>query len=71
MLLLLANFGKEGSPRPISPNISLETLAEMIITIAPAKLLHEHFVDWASSITMGILRSTIRCSARCCMTSPS
>jgi CRP/FNR family transcriptional regulator, cyclic AMP receptor protein len=32
MLLLLANFGKEGSPRPISPNISQETLAEMIGT---------------------------------------
>src|ERR1700681_1966159 len=32
MLLLLANFGKEGSPQPISPNISQETLAEMIAT---------------------------------------
>jgi CRP/FNR family cyclic AMP-dependent transcriptional regulator len=32
LLLLLANFGKEGSPRPISPNISQETLAEMIGT---------------------------------------
>jgi CRP-like cAMP-binding protein len=32
MLLLLANFGKEGSPQPISPNISQETLAEMIGT---------------------------------------
>jgi CRP-like cAMP-binding protein len=31
-LLLLANFGKEGSPQPISPNISQETLAEMIGT---------------------------------------
>jgi CRP/FNR family cyclic AMP-dependent transcriptional regulator len=30
--LLLANFGKEGSPQPISPNISQETLAEMIGT---------------------------------------
>jgi len=30
LLLLLANFGKEGSPQPISPNISQETLAEMI-----------------------------------------
>jgi CRP/FNR family transcriptional regulator, cyclic AMP receptor protein len=30
MLLLLANFGKAGSPQPISPNISQETLAEMI-----------------------------------------
>jgi CRP/FNR family cyclic AMP-dependent transcriptional regulator len=32
MLLLLANFGKEGTPQPISPNISQETLAEMIGT---------------------------------------
>ncbi len=31
-LLLLANFGKEGSPQPIIPNISQETLAEMIGT---------------------------------------
>src|SRR6202035_3288137 len=32
MLLLLANFGKEGSPQPINPHISQETLAEMIGT---------------------------------------
>jgi CRP/FNR family cyclic AMP-dependent transcriptional regulator len=32
MLLLLANFGKAGSPQPISPNISQETLSEMIGT---------------------------------------
>src|SRR6476660_7975137 len=32
VLLLLANFGKEGSPQPIIPNISQETLAEMIGT---------------------------------------
>jgi CRP/FNR family transcriptional regulator, cyclic AMP receptor protein len=30
LLLLLANFGKEGGPLPINPNISQETLAEMI-----------------------------------------
>jgi CRP/FNR family transcriptional regulator, cyclic AMP receptor protein len=35
LLLLLANFGKEGSPQPISPNISQETLAEMIGTTRP------------------------------------
>jgi CRP-like cAMP-binding protein len=28
----LANFGKEGNPTPINPNISQETLAEMIGT---------------------------------------
>jgi CRP/FNR family cyclic AMP-dependent transcriptional regulator len=32
MLLLLAKLGKAGSPQPISPNISQETLAEMIGT---------------------------------------
>jgi CRP-like cAMP-binding protein len=32
LLLLLANFGKEGGPQPIIPNISQETLAEMIGT---------------------------------------
>ena len=32
LLLLLSNFGKEGRPQPISPNVSQETLAEMIGT---------------------------------------
>ena len=32
MLLLLANFGKEGSPQLITLKISQETLAEMIGT---------------------------------------
>ena len=32
LLLLLAQFGKEGSPQPINPNINQETLAEMIGT---------------------------------------
>jgi len=32
MLLLLAHFGKEGSSQPITPNISQETLADMIGT---------------------------------------
>jgi CRP/FNR family transcriptional regulator, cyclic AMP receptor protein len=35
LLLLLANFGKEGVPQPISPNISQETLAEMVGTTRP------------------------------------
>jgi CRP/FNR family cyclic AMP-dependent transcriptional regulator len=34
-LLLLANFGKEGSPEPILANISQATLAEMIGTTRP------------------------------------
>jgi CRP/FNR family cyclic AMP-dependent transcriptional regulator len=32
LLLLLANFGKEGSPQLINPNISQATLAEMVGT---------------------------------------
>jgi CRP-like cAMP-binding protein len=32
MLLLLSQFGKEGAPQSISPNISQETLADMIGT---------------------------------------
>ena len=32
MLLLLANFGKEGRPEPIIAKISQETLADMIGT---------------------------------------
>jgi CRP-like cAMP-binding protein len=32
LLLLLANFGKETTPQPITPNISQEMLAEMIGT---------------------------------------
>ncbi len=34
-LLLLANFGKEGTPEPITTKISQETLAEMIGTTRP------------------------------------
>jgi len=32
MLLLLANFGKEGKPEPVIAKISQETLADMIGT---------------------------------------
>ena len=32
LLLLLANFGKEGRPEPVIPKISQETLAEMVGT---------------------------------------
>lgn len=34
-LLLLANFGKEGRPEPVIPQISQETLAEMVGTTRP------------------------------------
>jgi CRP/FNR family cyclic AMP-dependent transcriptional regulator len=32
VLLLLANFGKEGAPEPVIPKISQETLAEIVGT---------------------------------------
>jgi CRP/FNR family cyclic AMP-dependent transcriptional regulator len=35
ILLLLANFGKEGKPEPILPKISQETLAEIVGTTRP------------------------------------
>ena len=35
VLLLLANFGKEGKPEPVVPQISQETLAEIIGTTRP------------------------------------
>jgi CRP/FNR family transcriptional regulator, cyclic AMP receptor protein len=35
LLLILANFGKEGNPQPISPNINHKTLADMIGTTRP------------------------------------
>ena len=42
LLLLLANFGKEGRPEPIIAKISQETLAEMIgTTRSRVSFLHE------------------------------
>ncbi len=35
VLLLLANFGKDGKPEPVVPQISQETLAEIIGTTRP------------------------------------
>ena len=38
MLLLLANFGKEGKPETVIPKISQETLAEIIGTITSVRV---------------------------------
>ena len=35
VLLLLANFGKEGTPQTVIPKISQETLAEIVGTTRP------------------------------------
>jgi CRP/FNR family transcriptional regulator, cyclic AMP receptor protein len=42
--LLLANFGKEGTPQPIAANVSQETLAEMIGTTAPVSFRKLGFI---------------------------
>ena len=36
VLLLMANFGKEGRPEPVIPKISQETLAKMVGTLGRA-----------------------------------
>ena len=42
VLLLLANFGKEGKPEPVIPKISQETLAEIVgTTRSQSQLFHE------------------------------
>ena len=53
MLLLLANFGKEGKPELVIPKISQETLAEMVGTTRACELFYEqvpqariHQVQW-------------------------
>ena len=62
VLLLLANFGKEGRPEPIIAKISQETLAEMIGTTR-SRVSHfmNKFRNWASSTTTAISKSTARC----------
>jgi len=61
-LLLLANFGKDGGPQPITTSISQATLAEIIGTTRPRV---SHFMNnsgnWASSNTTAICRSTVPC----------
>jgi CRP/FNR family transcriptional regulator, cyclic AMP receptor protein len=56
LLLLLANFGKEGAPEPVIAKISQETLAEMIGTTRPRvnffmnKFRRLGFIDYNGSI---------------------
>jgi CRP/FNR family cyclic AMP-dependent transcriptional regulator len=58
LLLLLANFGKEGSPQPIAVKISQETLAEMIGTTRPRvnafmnKFRKLGFIDYNGGISV-------------------
>jgi CRP/FNR family cyclic AMP-dependent transcriptional regulator len=58
ILLLLANFGKEGRPEPITTKISQETLAEMVGTTRPRvsffmnKFKRLGFVDYNGELTV-------------------
>jgi hypothetical protein len=46
VLLLLANFGKEGKPEPVIANISQATLAEMIgTTRSRREFFHEQISE--------------------------
>ena len=61
LLLLLANFGKEGTPQPIDGNRS-RTLAEMIgTTRSRVSSFMNKFRKLGSSVTMAIWRSIVRC----------
>jgi CRP/FNR family transcriptional regulator, cyclic AMP receptor protein len=62
IVLLLANFGKEGRPAPIMAKISQQTLAEMIgTTRARVSFFMEDFGNWVLLITTAKLKSTVPC----------
>ena len=62
LLLLLANFGKEGRPQPVVAKISQETLAEMIgTTRSRVSFFMNKFRRLGSSNIMGTLRCTAPC----------
>jgi CRP/FNR family transcriptional regulator, cyclic AMP receptor protein len=72
ILLLLANFGKEGIPKLISPNISQETLADMIGTPrSRVSFFMNKFRKLGLINYNDISGSTVHCRLRYCMTSPS
>jgi CRP/FNR family transcriptional regulator, cyclic AMP receptor protein len=56
VLLLMANFGKEGKPEPVVPKLNQETLAEMIGTTRPRvsvfmnKFRKLGFIDYNSDL---------------------
>jgi CRP/FNR family transcriptional regulator, cyclic AMP receptor protein len=62
LLLLMANFGKEGRPEPVIAKVSQETLAEMVgttrsrVSFFMNKFRKLGFIDYT-----GTLRSTIPC----------
>jgi CRP/FNR family transcriptional regulator, cyclic AMP receptor protein len=62
LLLLLANFGKDGNPQPISPNVSQETLAEMIGT---TRSRVSHFMNKFRKLGLISYNGKLRFTARC------
>jgi len=62
LLLLLANFGKDGKPQPVLAKISQETLAEMIgTTRSRVSSFMNKFRRMGSSNITGTSRSTAPC----------
>ena len=60
VLLLLAQFGKEGEPEKVVPKISQEVLAEMVGTTRVSFFMNR-FRKLGSLATTGQLRFTRRC----------
>ena len=64
VLLLMANFGKEGRTEPVIGKISQETLAEIVgTTRSRVSVFMNKFRKLGSSSTMGLWRSQL--SAEC------
>jgi CRP/FNR family transcriptional regulator, cyclic AMP receptor protein len=62
LLLLLANFGKEGTPEPVIAKISQETLAEMIgTTRSRVSFFMTNLESWASLSITAASKSTVHC----------
>jgi DNA-binding IclR family transcriptional regulator len=64
ILLLLANFGKEGRPEPVVPKVSQETLAEMVgatrsrVSLFMNKFRKLGFIEYNGTIYLYDLTST-------------
>jgi len=65
VLLLLAHFGKEGTSQPITPNISQETLAEMIGTTRSRVSQFMNKVPQARPDQLQRPHRSQQCAARC------
>ena len=69
VLLLMAEFGKAGEPETLIPQITQETLAEMIgTTRSRVSFFMNRFRKWGLSNTTGGSRFTSRCLTSFCTT---